>query len=125
MNFIKKNYLSFLIGGLAGLINGLLGAGGGIIITYYLSHTLGKAQNNGNIIFANAVATMLPISIVSFGFYLIKGYITLDKNVLSLIPSAIIGGILGAFLLTKLRFKTIKIIFAFLVTVSGFLMIFK
>jgi uncharacterized membrane protein YfcA len=125
MNFIKKNWLSVLIGCLAGLINGLLGAGGGIIITYYLSHVLTNDQKKGNIIFANAVATMLPISIVSFGFYLIKGYITLDKEILSLIPAAVIGGILGAFLLTKLRFKTIKIIFAFLVTISGLLMIFK
>ncbi len=125
MNFIKKNRVPLGIGALAGAVNGLLGAGGGIIITYYLAHALNDEQKSENGVFANAVATMLPISVVSLVLYLLRGYIRVDDGLLSLLPSAIIGGIIGAFLLTKLKLKTVKLIFAFLVTLSGFFMIFK
>ena len=125
MNFVKKYRLHLIIGALAGAVNGLLGAGGGIIITYFLARVLGKEQKDENGVFANAVATMLPISIVSIALYLFKGYITFDNKLFSLVPSAIIGGILGAFLLTKLKLKSVKLIFAFLVTISGFFMLFK
>ena len=68
---------------------------------------------------------MLPISAVSLFLYFFKGYISFDGSLLVLLPSALIGGITGAFLLTKLKLKTVKTIFAILVTVSGFMMIFK
>ena len=125
MNFVKKYGFSGVIGALAGLINGLLGAGGGIIITYYLAHILSNVQKAENGVFANAVATMLPVSAVSLVLYLLKGYISIDNGLISLLPSALIGGILGAFLLTKLNVKIVKIIFAFLVTISGIMMVAK
>lgn len=125
MNFIKKYRIHILIGALAGIINGLLGAGGGIIITYFLHKVLNNNKEMQNKIFANAVATMLPISIVSLFLYFKREYIALDKGLLSKIPAAIIGGLLGAFLLTKIKFKIVKLLFAILVTISGFLMVFK
>lgn len=125
MKFIKKYWFTLLIGALSGTINGLLGAGGGIIITYYLSKNLSDEQKSENGVFANAVATMLPVSAISLAFYLLKGYIKLDEKLISLLPAAIVGGIAGAFLLTKLKLKTVKIIFAILVTISGFMMIIK
>lgn len=125
MNLTKKYRLHLTVGAIAGIINGLLGAGGGIIITYYLSHALNSEEKSENGVFANAVATMLPISVASVVLYLIKGYVSLEKELLTILPSAIIGGILGAFLLKKLKLKIVKIIFAALVTISGFLMLFK
>lgn len=125
MKFIKKHGFSALIGAISGTVNGLLGAGGGIIITYFLSHKLTEGEKRENGVFANAVATMLPISIVSLLLYFFKGYISLNQDLLSLFPSAIIGGILGAFLLTKLKLQAVKVIFAFLVTISGFLLLLK
>ena len=68
---------------------------------------------------------MLPISMVSLILYLKRGYITFENGLFSLFPSAIIGGLLGAFLLTKLKLKTVKLLFSILVTISGFLMIIK
>lgn len=125
MNFIKKYRLHLIIGALAGAINGLLGAGGGIIITYYLSRILTEDQKKENGVFANAVATMLPLSIVSLILYMLKEYIIIDNSLISLFPSAIIGGISGAYLLTKLKLKIVKLIFALLVTISGFFMLLK
>lgn len=125
MKFVKKYGLCASIGALSGLINGLLGAGGGIIVTYYLSHTLSNEEKCQNGVFANAVATMLPISIASLLLYAFRGYISLNSSLFSLLPSALIGGILGAFLLTKLKLKIVKLIFSVLVTVSGAIMIFR
>ncbi len=123
MKFVKKYAASSAVGALAGFVNGLLGAGGGIIITFFLSKKLDT--DNKNDVFANAVATMLPVSIFSFGVYLIKGYFPLDKSILSLLPAAIIGGIAGAALLTKIKFKILKIVFSILVVISGIMMIFR
>lgn len=125
MKFIKKYGFSIIIGALAGFINGLLGAGGGIIITYYLAHILDNKQKRENGVFANAVATMLPISAVSLLMYFLKGYVTFNKELLMILFPAIIGGILGAILLGKLKLKIVKLIFAALVTISGCMMVFK
>ena len=55
MNFFKKYRSHLLVGALAGTINGLLGAGGGIIITYYFAKTLSNEQKSQNGVFSNAV----------------------------------------------------------------------
>lgn len=125
MTFLKKYWLFILIGLLAGATNGILGAGGGIIVTYFLSHSLTDEQKKENGVFANAVATMLPLSVISFCIYLAKGYITLDNTFFTLVPSALIGGIIGAFLLTKLHLRVVKMIFSTLVIICGVMMIFK
>lgn len=125
MKLIKKYGGTAIIGALSGIINGLLGAGGGIIIAFYLSRILTSEQKQENGVFANTLATMLPISAVSFSMYLFRGYFKPEASLLYLLPIAIAGGFAGAFLLTKLKTKAVKIIFAFLVTISGLLMIFK
>ena len=125
MNFFKKYGLHILIGLLAGGVNGLLGAGGGIIVTYFFSHILTNEEKSENGVFACAVATMLPTSVVSLTIYLLNGYLKINSSLSILLPSAIIGGLLGAFLLTKLHLKTVKIVFSVLVIISGITMIFK
>ncbi len=125
MIFLKRHGKDIGVGMLAGFINGLLGAGGGIIVTYYLTRTLNDEQKSENGVFANAVATMLPVSVFSFAIYLTKGLFKFDSAFSTLLPQALIGGVLGAFLLTKIQFKWVKIIFSTLVIVSGFMMIFR
>ena len=125
MSFFKKYSPHILIGSIAGAINGILGAGGGIIVTYFLSHALSNEEKRENGVFVNAIATMLPLSILSFAVYLLKGYIQLDTSFLTLLPTALIGGVLGAFLLTKLHLKIVKTIFSILVIICGTMMIIK
>lgn len=123
MIFLKKNGAFLAVGALAGFINGLLGAGGGIIVAYFLSKKFNG--ENKNDAFANAVATMLPISIVSLLLYVVNGSFIPDVALFSLLPAGMIGGVLGAYLLTKIKFKFIKALFSVLVAVSGILMIVR
>lgn len=122
MDFLKKFAPFLAVGALAGFVNGLLGAGGGIIVTFYLAK---KLEEKGNTVFANAVATMLPVSVFSFALYYFKGYFSFNSEFFTLLFPALLGGVLGAFLLTKIKFKLLKIAFSALVIVSGFMMILR
>lgn len=125
MLFIKKHKWHAIIGAISGFINGLLGAGGGIIVTYFLSKTLSESEKQNGGVFANAVATMLPISVSSFALYMLKGYFSFDEGFLHLILPGILGGVLGAFLLSRVRSSLLKLAFSLLVIVSGISMIFR
>lgn len=112
------------VGLVAGVINGLLGAGGGILITYFLSYLLRDQDTEKNDIFAHALLTMLPISAVSFTVYLLRGYVKLDMSLVYLILPSALGGLLGAYLLKRIKFKIVRLLFVGLVIYSGFTMLF-
>ncbi len=118
---IKRRYL--LLGGLAaGFANGLLGAGGGIIIVWILEKAIGDITRDSRDVFANALAVMLPISAVSTVTYAISGSLPTEDVTRFLLP-AILGGLLGAFLLDKISTATVKTLFCFLVILSGIMMV--
>ena len=123
MKFFKGSSLLLAAGGVfAGFINGLLGAGGGIIIVFVLSKLLQGSDSRD--IFANALCIMLPLSVVSCTVYISKGAVSFD-GFSAFIPSAIIGGVLGAFLLCKINTVFLRKLFAILVAVSGILLLFR
>ena len=124
MKNIKNVSVILGIGFLSGIINGLLGAGGGILITYFLSYLLKDQETEKNDIFAHALLTMLPISAVSFVIYIIQGYVSLEASLAYLIIPAILGGVCGAYLLKKINFRIVKLLFTALVIYSGFTMLF-
>ena len=124
MKNIKNILMIIGIGFFAGIINGLLGAGGGILITYFLTYLLKNEETEKNDIFAHALLTMLPVSAVSFVVYIIRGYVSLDVSLAYLIAPAILGGVSGAYLLKKINFKIVKLLFTALVIYSGFAMLF-
>lgn len=118
---IKRRYL--LLGGLAaGFANGLLGAGGGIIIVWILEKAIGDITRDSRDVFANALAVMLPISAVSTVTYAISGSLPTEDITRFLLP-AILGGLLGAFLLDKISTAAVKTLFCFLVILSGIMMV--
>lgn len=106
----------------AGLANGLLGAGGGIIITFAFAKLLGNHEDAGRDIFANVVAAMLPMTAISAIIYALGGKFDIKESAPFLLP-AVIGGIIGALLLGKINTKWLKRIFAVLVIFSGARMI--
>ena len=124
----KIGFSSFLrlalLGLAAGFSNGLLGAGGGIIIVFGLSPLLSHEENGTRDVFANALTVMLPVSIVSVISYIIKGRFDTDSFGVYAIP-AIVGGFLGAVLLDRLNLTVIKKLFAILVIWSGIYLIMR
>ena len=102
----------------AGLANGLLGAGGGIIVTYALVHLLGDKGSAAKDVFANVVAAMLPMTAVSAVIYAVRGNLDLKQSAPFLLP-AVIGGIVGALLLGHVNTGGLKKTFAALVVFSG------
>ena len=108
----------------AGVINGLLGAGGGVIMLYALSYLLRKRGGNdaGKDAFASVVAVILPVSLISALSYATRGNLDMTKMQVLIIP-AIVGGVVGAYLTDKLPTKVIRGIFAVLVIISGVRMV--
>lgn len=112
------------IGLAAGVANGLLGAGGGIVIVYGIGSVLGERLKDGNDVFATALCVMLPVSVVSCLIYAYRGHMSTEGFGIFAIP-AIVGGAVGGFLLGKIRSDAVKKLFAALVVVSGILLIVR
>lgn len=139
MNKINRAPLSWILLALtgigAGLLNGLLGAAGGILLVAVLprltppaklyppSVRLGLYHERRDIL-ATALTVMLPVSAVSGIFYWLNGIRPSSALLLLLILPAAAGGLLGARLLGKLPDRVLRKLFAALVVVSGIRMLF-
>lgn len=116
MGFIKR----FLAGILIGTVNIILGAGGGML-TVPLYKKLGMEQKSAQI---NAVATILPITIISSIIYLINGNVNFSDAYIYILPG-IIGSVIGTFVIKKTSNKTLTIIFALFMIWAGVRMFLK
>lgn len=115
MNFFKKESLLTAGAGLAvGLVNGLLGAGGGMIAVPLLQR-LGLERKQAH---ANAVAVILPITVLSAALYLMKGYVSLSDSFI-FIPGGIAGSLLGTLIMKKISPKWLKRIFGGFMIYAG------
>ncbi len=122
---IKLRFVLLMLFGFAsGVVNGLLGAGGGILVVYALNYALKGSDIDSRDIYANALCVMLPISAVSCVRYAFSGNLHTDGFSFYAIP-AIAGGIVGGFLLSKLNASVTKKLFAALVIWSGIILIIK
>ena len=110
-----------LISAAGGFVNGLLGAGGGILFVFALSRL---QKDDPKDAFASTIAVILPISAISAYIYVSKGTPIPDNLPIFILP-AMAGGILGAFLLDKIKLTLLKKIFAALIVYSGVNMILK
>lgn len=112
-----------LCGAAAGLINGLLGAGGGVILVFVLAAALGR-EADGRDIYATALAVTLPVTLFSVWRYAEAGALDLTGFARFLLP-AVIGGAVGGWLLDRINVKLTKRIFAGIVIVSGLSMLIR
>ena len=119
-----KLILLALCGLFGGLANGLLGAGGGIIMTLVLERIMSEDEMPQRDIFANVIAATLPISVFSTVIYAFRGDLDTDRFGIFVIP-AIVGGLAGAFLLSRISALWLKRIFGILVIWSGLYMMMK
>ncbi len=108
----------------AGLLNGFLGAGGGIVVVIAVSRLFHPKSTDKNDAFATALCVMLPVSLLSAYIYARRGNMSLDGFGIFIIP-AIIGGAVGGLLLGKLKAELVKRLFALLTAISGILLIVR
>lgn len=114
----------------AGLLNGLLGAAGGILLVALLPRLAAPASGPSEgrpeqrDILATALAVMLPVSAVSGIFYWLGGIRPSPVLLISLVLPAAAGGLLGAKLLTRISNHLLKRIFAAVVVIAGLRMLF-
>lgn len=120
LNDTKHNVYAVISGSLAGLVNGLFGGGGGMIIVPMLIKLL---KHNPKQAHATAIMIILPLSLVSGLFYAAFGNLNLSICIPVTI-GVVCGGILGAFLLSKLSSKWLIIIFAIVMAAAGVKMLF-
>lgn len=113
-----------LIGASAGFVNGLIGAGGGIIIVFGMMPLIVSKEGSARDAFANALAVMLPVSLISVISYLISGRFENTKLGIYIIPAAI-GGVIGAYVLDRINVTLLKKMFAAIVIWSGIYMILR
>ena len=110
---MKRNRTIPLAAILAGIINGLLGTGGGVPLCLLLS----RVQEE-KVAYATASLGVLLLSLQTVLLY--RGAALPFTEVSPLLPFlAVAGGALGAFLLGKVNVKLLRLLFAALLTFSG------
>lgn len=104
----------------AGLVNGFFGSGGGMI-TVESMERMGVSGKNAH---ATSILMILPLSAGSAAVYFFQGDLAFSPDHLALLGGAAAGGLLGAFLLGRLRAKWIDHLFTALMLFSGIRMLF-
>ncbi len=105
----KRGRLKLAVSGtLAGLVNGLLGGGGGTVLVPMLSGYAGMEEKRA---FATSVAVMLPVSAVSAAVYFFRTGFPLREAVPFLLGGAA-GGLIGGATMKKAPVKLLRRLFA-------------
>lgn len=123
-SLFRSKFFLMSMGFVSGAVNGLLGAGGGIVTVYALSASLSGSQNDKRDVFANALCVMLPISAVSLIGYAVMGNVEFASLGAYALP-AIVGGVLGGLLLGRINTVLLKKLFAAIVIYSGLTLMIK
>ena len=110
----KPRPLLFAGGLLVGVLNGLLGAGGGMLAVPLLRKSgLNTKQCHGS-----SIAVILPVSLFSAVLYLTGGRVQMT-DVLPYLPAGLAGAALGGLLLNRLPQTAVRMLFAGFMIWSG------
>lgn len=115
-----KKYNLAMFGVLVGIINILLGAGGGILAVPILKKC-GCTQKQAQ---ANAVAVILPLTVFSFIIYAKQSYVNFFDKIW-IIPFAVAGALLGTLVFKKLSSAFLRKAFALFMIWAGVKMLWK
>ncbi len=122
---MKKKKLSFnikntLIGSFTGFINGIFGSGGGTLLVPILNNIVKIEEHKSH---ATALAIIIFLSSASSIIYISKG--TYDIGLTFQVAcGSIVGGIVGAKLLSKLTGKFLRISFGVIMIIAALRMVF-
>ena len=117
---MKRKITPYLGGILIGALNSLFGAGGGIIAVPLLEKS-GLSKKSAH---ANAVAVILPITLLSATLYILQGKVTLN-DASPYILTGIIGSVLGTVILKKISALWLKRIFGIFIIYAGVRLLLK
>ncbi len=117
---VKKKILMCFCSVFIGVVNGLFGAGGGMLAVPCLTY-IGKLDEKSA--HATAIAAILPLCLVSAIVYALKESCK-NEVILPVVIGVTAGGIFGALLLKKLSSDVVSFVFYALMTFAGFKMIF-
>ncbi len=121
-NFTQKTLPVCLFSLLAGLCNGLLGAGGGILLVYGLKKHCRRELPDPRTAFTTALAVMVPLSAFSAWRYARAGHLQASALHPLILP-AVVGGMLGALLLRVFSPRALSRLFSAVVLVSGIVLV--
>ena len=105
----------------AGFVNGLLGAGSGII--FMLISRLVIRSGDGKEMYSFAIMCVIPVSVISLFMYPPELFPPTD--LITIIPLAIVGGYLGAIIKDRINAAYLGIAFALITAYSGVSMIVR
>ncbi len=109
----------------AGFLNGLLGAGGGILLVWAFSSCMKDPTADGvRNVFAATLSAVIPITALSACLYGTVSAADMSEMAPLILP-AMAGGVIGALLLGKIPTAVLKKIFAVLVLYSGISMVVR
>ena len=120
---MKKGAISLklLCGAATGLINGVLGGGGGMIVVPVLSALFGMKAKCAH---ATAIAVILPVTVIAAATYLFG----VEYDLLQCAAVAVgvtIGGAVGASVLKRSPSVIVELLFAAVTAAAGVKMIFS
>ena len=117
---MRRHILIFiLIGAVAGMIAGLTGIGGGMLLVPLLAGVLLLEQHQAH---GTSLAVIFPIGVAGLIAYAIHGNINW-VFVLVLATGSLVGVVLGAKLMMRMRARHLRWLFSSLVVVLGILMV--
>ena len=119
-----KRYIIASASVISGFCNALIGAGGGIVLSYALSRLAHEDFPDKRDVYINSQAAMIPGCMLSCFIYASRGSLDTTGFSIFAIPAAI-GGIIGSLLLSKIQSVWIAKLFALLVIWSGMRMLLK
>ena len=116
----KKNLKLALSGVAVGAVNGMFGAGGGMLTVPLLKKS-GLSQREAH---ANAVAVILPVSVLSTVFYVVRGSVNIADS-LPFIPTGLLGAYIGTVIIKRISPVWLKRIFGGFMIYAGARLLFK
>lgn len=120
----QQTLLPVVCGFAAGLINGLLGAGGGIVLVFAIRYLGRNLLTDARDVYANALIVSFVLTLVSTALYTAGGNAPTTELGMLALP-ATLGGLAGGLLLGRFSTHTVRILFALLLVISGAMMILR
>ena len=112
----KSKILKYaIVGSVVGVLNGLFGSGGGTV--KFCSGSCGNMN-------ATAIAIILPLTLISAGLYIYKGFFDFTLSWQTSL-GGVAGGLIGAYLLKRIPSRWLKKIFGIFIMISAVRMVMK